>query len=164
MSTPAARSIAPPQSAPLAEFRNVTKWYGPVIGVNDISVTLGPGITGLLGPNGAGKTTLIKLLTGQLHPSLGKVLVDGHNAISAMAKRRLGYCPDVDTFYGDWARRMARDLALPLGTSGDFAERRANELLDALSGGEFRAEEWAGDLGAELVRLALYEDEEERDV
>src|SRR5262245_20258753 len=48
--------------APLAEFRAVTKWYGPVIGVNDLRFELTSGITGLLGPNGAGKTTLIKLL------------------------------------------------------------------------------------------------------
>ena len=97
---------------PLAEFRHVTKWYGPVIGVNDITVTLGPGITGLLGPNGAGKTTLIKLLTGQLRPSLGKVVISGHPAISAVAKRRLGYCPDVDTFYEEMSgRRFVETMA-----------------------------------------------------
>ena len=55
----------------LLEFAGVSKWYGPVIAVNDVSLGLAPGITGLVGPNGAGKSTLIKLMTGQLRPSLG---------------------------------------------------------------------------------------------
>jgi ABC-2 type transport system ATP-binding protein len=54
-------------------FENVTKFYGPVIGVNDVSLRVGPGITGLLGPNGAGKSTLMKLASGRLKPSLGEV-------------------------------------------------------------------------------------------
>jgi len=117
--------------APLAEFRHVTKWYGPVIGVNDISVTLGPGITGLLGPNGAGKTTLIKLLTGQLRPSLGKVLVGGHVAISAIAKRRLGYCPDVDTFYEEMSgRRFVETMAKLHGMDSRTARERSNAALE----------------------------------
>lgn len=116
---------------PLAEFRNVTKWYGPVIGVNDVSVALGPGITGLLGPNGAGKTTLIKLLTGQLRPSLGKVLVGGHHAISAMAKRRLGYCPDVDTFYEEMSgRRFVQTLARLHGMDARTARERSDRALE----------------------------------
>ncbi|MBL8848341.1 MAG: ABC transporter ATP-binding protein, partial [Planctomycetaceae bacterium] len=117
--------------APLAEFRNVTKWYGPVIGVNDISMRLGPGITGLLGPNGAGKTTVIKLLTGQLKPSLGRVIVGGHPAISAIAKRRLGYCPDVDTFYEEMSgRRFVRTMARLHGMDGKTARDRADAALD----------------------------------
>lgn len=120
-----------PADPVLAEFRHVTKWYGPVIGVNDVSVSLGPGITALLGPNGAGKTTLIKLLTGQLRPSLGKVLVGGHAAISAAAKRRLGYCPDVDTFYEEMSgRRFVRTMARLHGMSGPAARERADAALE----------------------------------
>jgi ABC-2 type transport system ATP-binding protein len=116
---------------PLAEFRHVTKWYGAVIGINDVSVALGQGITGLLGPNGAGKTTLIKLLTGQLRPSLGKVLVGGHPAISAMAKRRLGYCPDVDTFYEEMSgRRFVRTMARLHGMDARTARERADATLE----------------------------------
>mgnify|MGYP000963489519 CR=1 FL=1 len=70
-STPTALSTANRLSDPVAELRNVTKWYGPVIGLNDVSLSLLPGIVGLLGPNGAGKTTLIKLLLGQLQPTSG---------------------------------------------------------------------------------------------
>lgn len=106
--TPAPANALPTVSPqpPLAEFQHVTKWYGPVIGVNDVQLQLGSGITGLLGPNGAGKTTLIKLLTGQLQPSLGQVLVQGHPSTSAAAKRHLGYCPDVDAFYEEMSGRQ----------------------------------------------------------
>ena len=48
-----------------------SKWYGQVIGLNDVTLTVPPGITGLLGPNGAGKSTFMKLITGQLKPSKG---------------------------------------------------------------------------------------------
>jgi len=126
-SSGATTSLTPPNpplaggarvGSPLAEFRGVTKWYGPVIGVNDVSVVLGPGITGLLGPNGAGKSTLIKLLTGLLKPSLGDVRVCGHAATSAAAKRHVGYCPEVDTFYEEMSgRRFVRTMARLHGMS-----------------------------------------------
>ena len=57
----------------LVEFDSVSKWYGAVIGVNEISLRLGPGITGLLGANGAGKTTLLKILVGLERPDRGDV-------------------------------------------------------------------------------------------
>ena len=56
---------------------NVSRWYGNVVAVNDISMTLGPGVTGLLGPNGAGKTTVLHMMAGFLSASKGKVTVDG---------------------------------------------------------------------------------------
>ena len=116
---------------PIAEFRNVTKWYGPVIGVNDISLAIEPGITGLLGPNGAGKTTTIHLLTRQLKPSLGKVLVGRHAAFSAAAKRRIGYCPDVDTFYEEMSgRRFVRMMAQLHGMTAAVARERADHALE----------------------------------
>jgi ABC-2 type transport system ATP-binding protein len=80
-------------------FDHVTKFYGPVIGVNDISCDVGPGITGLLGANGAGKSTLIKLASGQLRPTQGRVTIGGHAAWSTAAKHHLGYSPDVNSFY-----------------------------------------------------------------
>lgn len=116
---------------PIAEFRHVTKWYGPVIGVNDVSLVIEPGITGLLGPNGAGKTTLIKLLTGQLWPSLGKVFVGSHRAFSAAAKRRLGYCPDVDTFYEEMSgRRFVQMMARLHGMTAVVARERTDAALE----------------------------------
>ena len=56
---------------------HVSKWYGQVIGLNDVTLTVPPGITGLLGPNGAGKSTFMKLVTGQLKPSKGTLTVSG---------------------------------------------------------------------------------------
>jgi ABC-2 type transport system ATP-binding protein len=60
-------------SAPIVTADHVSKWYGQVIGLNDVSVSVPTGVTGLLGPNGAGKSTFMKLITGQLRPSKGDV-------------------------------------------------------------------------------------------
>ena len=57
----------------VAVFERVSKWYGPVIGVNQVTLELRPGITGLVGSNGAGKSTLMRLATGHLRPDLGSV-------------------------------------------------------------------------------------------
>ena len=62
------------------ELVGVSRWYGNVVAVNDISMTLGPGVTGLLGPNGAGKTTLLHMMAGLLAPSRGTVTIDGRPA------------------------------------------------------------------------------------
>ena len=57
------------------ELRNVSRWYGNVVAVNDITMTIGPGVTGLLGPNGAGKSTVLHLIAGFLPPSRGELTV-----------------------------------------------------------------------------------------
>jgi ABC-2 type transport system ATP-binding protein len=59
------------------ELSTVSRWYGNVVAVNDVTLTIGPGVTGLLGPNGAGKTTVLHLMAGLLAPSQGTVLVGG---------------------------------------------------------------------------------------
>ena len=85
---------------PVIEAAHLSKWYGQVIGINDVSVSVPPGVTGLLGPNGAGKSTFMKLMTGQLKPSKGTIRVLGepvwHNPRIFF---RLGLCPDQDAFY-----------------------------------------------------------------
>jgi ABC-2 type transport system ATP-binding protein len=79
---------------------HLSKWYGQVIGLNDVSLTVGPGVTGLLGPNGAGKSTLLKLMTGQLKPSKGSVTVlDEPVWGNARVFLRMGVCPEQDAFY-----------------------------------------------------------------
>ena len=59
------------------EITACSRWYGNVVALNDVTMTIGPGITGLLGPNGAGKSTLIHMLAGFLPPSAGTVTLDG---------------------------------------------------------------------------------------
>jgi len=116
---------------PLAEFSAVSKWYGPVIALNNVAARLVPGTTGLVGPNGAGKSTFIKLLTGLLKPSLGDVRVRGLDAWSSAAKRHVGYCPDADAFYEEmsgraFVRTMARLHGLPKRAAAD----RTQEVLE----------------------------------
>ena len=115
---------------PLCTFESVCKWYGSVIGLNDVSWNMQPGITGLVGHNGAGKSTLIKLLTGQLRPSLGSVTICGQRAWSAAAKRHLGYCPDVDAFYEEMSgQSFVRMMARLHGFSPRVARERTSEVL-----------------------------------
>ena len=69
-------------------------------GLNDVTVSVPPGITGLLGPNGAGKSTFMKLVTGQLKPSKGAVRVLGEPIWGNPGLyRRIGFCPEQDAFY-----------------------------------------------------------------
>jgi ABC-2 type transport system ATP-binding protein len=65
---------------PAIQLEHVSRWYGNVVAVNDVSFALGSGVTGLLGPNGAGKTTLLHLLAGLLAPSAGVVRIAGRPA------------------------------------------------------------------------------------
>jgi ABC-2 type transport system ATP-binding protein len=93
-------------------LESVTKLYGLVIGVNDITASLQGGAYGLLGPNGSGKTTLLNLLTGQLRPTLGRVRVLDQNPFNnAGLYRQLGICPAVEALYlnvsgYEWVRYM----------------------------------------------------------
>ena len=104
---------------------------GPVIGVNDISCRIGPGITGLLGANGAGKTTLIKLASGQLRPSQGTVRIGGHDAWSTAAKHHLGYSPDVNSFYEEMTgREFVYTMARLHGFSRAEARERTGYVLE----------------------------------
>lgn len=105
-------------------FDNVTKFYGPVIGVNDISCRVGPGITGLLGSNGAGKSTLLKLASGQLRPTLGRVKLGDHDAWSTAAKRILGYSPDINQFYEEMT---GTEFVYTLARLHGYTRREAKE-------------------------------------
>ncbi len=82
------------------EVERVTKRYGDVVAVSDVSFEIGHGVTGLLGPNGAGKTTLLKLMAGLLAPTSGRVSVLGDSLRARPALyRRVGYCPESDRLY-----------------------------------------------------------------
>ncbi|HET7496097.1 MAG TPA: ABC transporter ATP-binding protein [Candidatus Limnocylindrales bacterium] len=74
------RSVRLSPGVPAISVDHVSRWYGNVVAVNDVTFALGPGVTGLLGPNGAGKTTLLHLLAGLLAPSAGSVRIAGRTA------------------------------------------------------------------------------------
>ena len=78
----------------------VSRWYGNVVAVNDVTITIGPGITGLLGPNGAGKSTLISMMGGFLAPSAGTVALDGgHVWKNPEIYRQVGLVPEAEAMY-----------------------------------------------------------------
>lgn len=122
-----------PAAPSLLECSHVTKTYGAVIGLNDVSMRLVPGVTGLVGPNGAGKSTLMKLATGQLRATLGRVSILGHDAWSAGAKRHMGYCPDSDNFYEEMSgRRFVFTMARLCGFARHDAKERTERALTAV--------------------------------
>ena len=93
--TPTPPAPAAARTVPAIELEHVSRWYGNVVAVNDISFALGPGVTGLLGPNGAGKSTLLHLLAGLLAPSAGEARIDGRPAFGdPSVYRELGLVPE----------------------------------------------------------------------
>jgi len=91
--------MAPPVDDCLIVFESVSKFYGEILGVNRVNLTIEPGVTSLVGPNGAGKTTLMNLTAGLLQPTKGKVRVLGV-ALSDPERfyKNIGYCPQFDSF------------------------------------------------------------------
>jgi ABC-2 type transport system ATP-binding protein len=82
------------------ELRHVSRWYGNVVAVNDITMTIGPGVTGLLGPNGAGKSTLLHMIAGFLSPSRGELAVGGAPAWrNPDIYHTIGLVPERDSVY-----------------------------------------------------------------
>jgi ABC-2 type transport system ATP-binding protein len=124
---------------PIVQSEHLSKWYGQVSGLNDVTVKIPHGITGLLGPNGAGKSTFMKLMTGQLKPSKGTVRVLGEPVWgNPRVFLQIGFCPEQDAFYDrmtglEWVTALIRLNGLTDTEATDAATRALEqvELLDA---------------------------------
>ena len=127
--------MIPPPIVAVVSADHLSKWYGQVIGLNDVSVVVPPGVTGLLGPNGAGKSTFMKLITGQLKPSKGAINVLGEPIWQNPALYfRIGFCPEQDAFYErmtglEWVTALMR-LNGVSDTDAAAKARRAIETVD----------------------------------
>jgi ABC-2 type transport system ATP-binding protein len=115
------------------ELRGVSRWYGNVVAVNDVTMTLGAGVTGLLGPNGAGKTTVLHMMAGFLPPSRGEVLVLGKPSWrNPSVYSGLGLVSERESVHGfltgwEFVHASARMHRLPDPAA---AARRALELVE----------------------------------
>jgi ABC-2 type transport system ATP-binding protein len=114
------------------ETSKLSKWYGNVLGLSDVSLEIEPGITGLLGPNGAGKSTFLKLITGQIRPSIGTVRIFDQKVQSNQALfSRIGFCPENDSFYEEMTGWVFLTSLLKLqGFAEGEIRSRAEEALD----------------------------------
>ena len=125
----------------IVEAEHVSKWYGQVIGLSDVTLRVPRGVTGLLGPNGAGKSTFMKLITGQLRPSKGTITVLGEPIWQNPALYfRIGFCPEQDAFYDrmtgyEWVASLIGLNGVGERRAAEMA-RRALELVDLVDASE----------------------------
>ena len=97
------------------ELTGISKWYGSVVAVNDVSFRVAPGITGLLGPNGAGKTTLLHMMAGLAKPSEGEITILGEQVRNNTALyRRIGVMSEHEGVYGFLTGRELVELSAKL--------------------------------------------------
>ena len=115
-------------NSPVIELVGLSKWYGEVIGLNNVSASVGHGITGLVGPNGAGKSTTMGLATGQLKPSMGTIRVFGQRVWNNPAVlSRIGYCPEGDPF---WPNLTGRQFVRFLARMSGIGRAQANAAVE----------------------------------
>lgn len=106
-------------STPVIDAQTLSKWYGPVLGVSEITWNVSGGVVGLLGPNGAGKSTFMKMVVGLMRPSRGSIKVFGEDPFtSTEARGRIAYCPEHENVYGEllaieFVTSMARLSGVP---------------------------------------------------
>jgi ABC-2 type transport system ATP-binding protein len=116
----------------IVEAEGLSRFYGIILGLNNVTFSIRPGITGVVGPNGAGKTTLFRLLTGQIRPSSGQLRVFGAAPWNNPAvQARVGYCPENETVPpGIRPVEWLTALAMLSGYSAGEARQRARAGLD----------------------------------
>jgi ABC-2 type transport system ATP-binding protein len=111
------------------EYVRASRWYGPVIALNDVTTVIEPGVTGLLGPNGAGKSTFLKLAAGQLAPSQGDVHLLGQPAWgSPEVFHQVGLCPEADAF---WEHMTGFEFVMALLRLTGFEEAECRQRAEA---------------------------------
>jgi ABC-2 type transport system ATP-binding protein len=115
----------------VVQATELSRWYGMVMGLNNVTFEIQPGLTGLVGPNGAGKSTLIQIITGQLQPSSGSLTVFGEVPWNNPALiQRLGYCPEREAVPKELRPlEWLRGLALLAGMEGKAARERCESIL-----------------------------------
>jgi len=134
------------QRSGVVELRQVSRWYGNVVAVNDVTMTIGPGVTGLLGPNGAGKSTLLHMMAGFLAPSGGTATLNGQPIWRNHGIYRLiGLVPEKEAVYGfltgwQFVLSAARLHRLP---SPSDAATRALELVEMTGAKDRRIETYS---------------------
>ncbi|HEV7373706.1 MAG TPA: ABC transporter ATP-binding protein [Pyrinomonadaceae bacterium] len=113
-------------SSQLIFFEDVSKFYGEILGVNRVHLSIAPGITSLVGPNGAGKTTLMNLMTGLLRPTRGRISILGISPDEPEKLfRQVGYCSQFDSFPRGATGREFINMFLSVH---GYAKDEANEL------------------------------------
>lgn len=133
-------------SDPVVVVSRVTRSFGPVVALNDVSIAIEPGLVGLLGPNGAGKSTLIKLISGELRPSLGELSVFGMEPFAnPVMYERLGLCPEQEAVFEDQSGLEFVTFFLTLrGYSGSAARGLAEHWLEELGLADARKRKLGG--------------------
>ncbi|SPE52177.1 ABC transporter, ATP-binding protein [Verrucomicrobia bacterium] len=116
----------------IIQARELSRWYGIVMGLNNVSFEMEPGLTGLVGPNGAGKSTLLQIITGQLQPSSGRLTVFGEAPWNnPRLLEHLGFCPEGEALPRDLRPLdWLRGLAYLAGLGRQEATRRSEAILD----------------------------------
>lgn len=119
----------------IVEAENLSRFYGVVLGLNNVTFSIRPGITGIVGPNGAGKTTLFRLLTGQIKASSGDLRVFGGSPWSdPRVRAQIAYCPEEETVpSGVSAPSWLVSLGMISGLSAQAAKARAAEALQRVN-------------------------------
>ncbi|HEV2882437.1 MAG TPA: ABC transporter ATP-binding protein [Pyrinomonadaceae bacterium] len=116
-------------------FEDVSKFYGEILGVNRVNLSIAPGITSLVGPNGSGKTTLMNLMTGLLKPTRGRISVLGTSPDDPQELfRKVGYCAQFDSFpRGATGREFIEFYLRTHGASARALENLTHQALERVS-------------------------------
>ncbi|HEY9403849.1 MAG TPA: ABC transporter ATP-binding protein [Pyrinomonadaceae bacterium] len=135
VATTAATAAATHTEEKMIVFEDVSKFYGEILGVNRVNLSIAPGITSLVGPNGSGKTTLMNLMTGLLKPTRGRISVLGTSPNDPQELfRKVGYCAQFDSFpRGATGREFIEFYLRTHGATSRALENLTHQALERVS-------------------------------